>query len=103
MVRHFDSVFYGTRIANLFGVARKFHSLGIIRPTADGAALDLRVATPPLPGLRLPPRVRKVPVLRRRVAVTAIAQPPQPVIIRHVRPNLGSAVSETQLIQSQRV
>ena len=75
----------------------------MIRPAVDSAAANLRIATMPLAGLRIPPRVRTVPALRRRLRVAIISEPPQPVVIRHVRPNLGTPVSETQPAQSPRV
>lgn len=75
----------------------------MVRTPADNAALNLRMATMQLAGLRIPPRVRTVPTLRRRLPVTVISEPPQPVIIRHVGQNLGSRVSETRPPQNRRV
>ena len=75
----------------------------MVRSSADTAALNLRIATMQLSGLRVPPRVRTVPALRRRLRVEVISEPPQPVIIRHVRQNLGTGISETQPSQSPRV
>ena len=66
------------------------------------AAINLRMATIHLAGLRVPPRVRKIPTVRRRLPVTMFPQEVQPVIIRHALQNLGSAVSETQPAQSPR-
>lgn len=75
----------------------------MVRNAADSAAMNLRMATMQLAGLRIPPRVRTVPVLRRRLPVTMISESAQPVIIRHVSQNLGSPVSETRPPQSPRV
>jgi hypothetical protein len=94
--------YWHTNCGSIF-VAKKFHAPGMVRTAADSAALNLRMATMQLSGLRVPPRIRTVPTLRRRLPVTAISEPPQPVIIRHVRQNLGSSVSETRPIQSPRV
>jgi hypothetical protein len=93
-------LFHGTRIANKIFVARKFQAPGTVRTTADNAAMNLRMATMQLAGLRIPPRVRTVPPLRRKLSVTAVAEPAQPVIIRHVRQNLGTPVGGPRLVQS---
>jgi len=67
------------------------------------AAINLRMATIQLAGLRVPPRARKVPTVRRRLPVTMFTHDAEPVIIRHALQNLGSvAVSETQPIQTPR-
>ena len=67
------------------------------------AAINLRMAKIQLAGLRVPPRARKVPVVRRRLPVTMFPDAVQPVIIRHTLQNLGSpAVSEIQPSQSPR-
>ena len=84
-------------------VARKFHASGMVRTAVDSAALNLRMATMQLVGLRIPPRVRTVPTLRRRLTVTFVPEAAQPVIMRHASQNLGSPVTETQPAQSPRV
>ena len=84
-------------------VARKFHASGMVRNAVDSAALNLRMATMQLAGLRIPPRVRTVPTLRRRLPVTFVPESAQPVIMRHASQNLGSPVTETQPTQSPRV
>jgi hypothetical protein len=67
------------------------------------AAINLRMATIQLAGLRVPPRARKVPAVRRRLPVTIFPQTAQPVIIRQALQNLGSAaVSGIQPSQSPR-
>jgi len=58
------------------------------------------MATITLAGLRIPPRIRKIPTLRRRLPVTIFPQNPQPVIIRHILQNLGSAAGEMRPAQS---
>ena len=75
----------------------------MVRNVADVAAMNLRMATMQLAGLRIPPRVRTVPVLRRRLPVTMLAEAAQPVVIRHTSQNLGSPVTETRPTQSPRV
>ena len=72
----------------------------MVRPAADNAAMNLRMATMQLAGLRIPPRVRTVPPLRRRLPVTTVVEPVQPVNIRHVRQNLGTPVAEPRLVQN---
>lgn len=75
----------------------------MVRNAVDSAAMNLRMATMQLTGLRLPPRVRTVPMLRRRLAVVFAAESAQPVIMRQSGQNLGTPVSETQPTQSPRV
>ena len=70
---------------------------------AEVAAMNLRMATIPLAGLRVPPRVRKVPTVRRRLPVTIIPDSAQSVIIRHASQDLGTAVTEPQPVQIQRI
>ena len=84
-------------------VARKYSNSVSLHVPAGVAAMNLRMATIPLAGLRVPPRVRKVPTVRRRLPVTIIPDSAQSVIIRHASQNLGSAVSEPQPVQIQRV
>jgi hypothetical protein len=85
-------------------VARKFHASGsVVRSAADTAAANLRIATMQLTGMRVPPRVRSVPLLRRRLEVTVTAEPPQPVIIRHAAPNLDTPAEKPRPVQNQRV
>jgi len=66
------------------------------------AAFTLRMATMSLAGAHVPARARKIPTMRRRLPITILNEPPQPVIIRHALQNLGSVVSGTQPIQSPR-
>ena len=75
----------------------------MVRNAADGAAMNLRMATMQLAGLRIPPRARTVPMLRRRLPVVFVSESARPVKMRHVSQNLGSPVSGTQPIQSPRV
>jgi hypothetical protein len=84
-------------------VARKFHTSGSVRSAADVAAMNLRMATMQLSGMRVPPRVRTVPTLRRRLQVTMITEPPATVIIRQSGQNLGNSVTGRRQIQSPRV
>ncbi len=70
---------------------------------ADNAAMQLRLVTMQLPGLRIAPRARTVPMLRRRLPVAFVPGSNRPVKIRHTSQNLGSPVTETQPTQSPRV
>jgi len=65
--------------------------------------MNLRMATMQMAGIRIPPRVRTVPMLRHRLPVTFVAGAAEAVILRHVTQNLGSPVSEKQPTQSPRV
>jgi hypothetical protein len=84
-------------------VARKFQVNEGIGLATTGLAAGLQMMPVPLTGLRPAPRVRKVPALRRRVPITMLPGPIQPVIIRHAAQDLGKAVSEIQPAQNQRV
>jgi hypothetical protein len=86
-----------------FSVARKYDISMRVQAAAEVAGINLRMGTIPLAGLRLPPRVRKIPTVRRRLPVTIIADTAQSVIIRHTNQNLGSPVTEPHPIQIQRV
>jgi hypothetical protein len=81
-------------------VARKNYHHQPVRNAAEVAATNLRLATIQLSGLHIPPQVRKIPLLRRRLLVTMIPQTAQPVMIRHTSQNLGSCLNGIQLIQS---
>ena len=74
----------------------------MVRNAFNSAESNLRMATMQLAGLRLPPRIRTVPTLRRRLPVEFVAETAQPVIMRHIGQNLGSPVTETQPTQSPR-
>ena len=84
-------------------MARKYDNSVRMHAAAEVAAMNLRMATIPLAGLRPPPRVRRIPTVRRRLPVTMIPDLAQSVIIRHASQNLGSAVGEAQPVQIQRV
>jgi hypothetical protein len=64
--------------------------------------MNSRVAAMPLVGLRVPPRVRNIPTVRRRLNVAVINDPPQEIIIRHAGQNLDSAAGKSRQIQNQR-
>ena len=81
-------------------VARKNYHHQPVRNAAETAATNLRLATFQLSGLHLPPQVRKIPVLRRRLPITMIPQAVQPVMIRHTSQNLGSLLNEIRPVQS---
>lgn len=84
-------------------MAKKINALGIVCNAANNAAMQLRLAPLPLAGLRVGPRIRTVPMLRRRLPVAFVPESTQPVKIRHPRQNLGSPVNETRPSQSPRV
>ena len=75
----------------------------MLRNAADNAAMNLRMATMQLTNLRIPPRARTLPMLRRRLPVAFGPESAQPVKMRHHSQKLGSPVSETQPTQSPRV
>ncbi len=82
-------------------VARKYQITGMMaRSAADSAAMNLRTATLQMAGINLPPRVRPIPPLRRRLPVTIITDPPETVIIRHIAQSLDTSVIERRQIQS---
>ena len=82
-------------------MAKKLQASQGSRVAAQLAEINLRMATIPFAGGRVPPRVRKVPTVRRRLPVTMIQDDPRPVIIRQGFQNVGSAVSGTQPIQTR--
>jgi len=94
-----DEYFWHTSCDKRF-VARKFQVQESFSAAAKTAAMNLRMATIQLSGLRVPPRVRKVPTLRRRLPITMLPEYSQPVIIRHTGQNLGSLVSEARPVQT---
>ena len=57
--------------------------------------MNLQSAMSHLSILRLPARLKKPAPLRRRIPVVMFAGSPEPVKIRHVRQNLGTAAGET--------
>jgi hypothetical protein len=99
----FRGVFFWHTSCVTVGVAKKFHPSGLVRNAADGAALNLRMATMQMAGVRIPPRVRTIPMLRRRLSVTFVAESAQPLKIRHAGQNLGSPATGKQPTQSPRV
>jgi hypothetical protein len=90
--------FSGTRVATFLFVARKYYNAGMMRPVVEAAAMNLQTASP-LAGIRVPPRVRKIPALRRRLPIVMAPEFVQSVIIRHAGQNLGSVVGEPQPLQ----
>ena len=75
----------------------------MVRTASYGAALNLRMATMQMAGIRVPPRVRTIPTLRRRLPVEVRTDTAQPVKIRHAVQKLDSPIPGTQLTQNQRV
>jgi len=96
-------IFLWHATCNAFFVARKFHASGMVRNATDNAAMNLRMATMQLAGLRIPPRVRTVPRVRQRVPVVFVSASTRPVKIRHTSQNVGSPISETRPTQNPRV
>ena len=74
----------------------------MLRPALEAAAMNLRTATT-MAGLRVPPRVKRIPAVRRRLPIMMLPEMTQPVIIRHAGQNLGSAVSGAKILQAPRV
>ena len=72
------------------------------RNAAESAAANLRMATMQLTGMRVPPRVRTIPSVRRKVPVTIITEPPEVVIVRHSVRNLDSPVHKSRPVHDQR-
>lgn len=73
-----------------------------MRSATDTAAMNLRMATMQLVGMRIPPRVRTIPQLRKRLPITVVTDSPQAVIIRQSVHNVDTSLNETQPIQNQR-
>jgi len=84
-------------------MARTLNKFPAVWTAADAVSLNLRAAMITLAGLHIPPLIRTIPMLRRRLPVTIFPQNPQPVIIRHVLQNLGSTAGEIQPMQSPQV
>lgn len=84
-------------------VARKYYNSLTVLEAMEIAALNLRTGMIPLAGLRPPPRIRKLPTVRRRLPVTIIPNTAKSVIIRHVSQNLGNVISEAQPVQIRHV
>src|SRR6185437_9621510 len=97
-----DENFWHTSCDKTF-VARKFQVQESFSAAAKTAAINLRMATIQLSGQRVPPRVRKVPALRRRLPITMLPEHSQPVIIRHTSQNLGSLVNEARPVQTRMI
>ena len=75
----------------------------MVRNATDNAAMNLRMATMQLAGLRIPPRVRTVPRVRQRVPVVFVSASTRPVKIRHTSQNVGNPITETRPTQNPRV
>jgi hypothetical protein len=75
----------------------------MVRNVSDGAAMNLRMATTQLAGIRIPPRVRTIPPMRRRLPVEVISEPAQVVNIRQAVPKPDTRITESVPIQNQRV
>ncbi len=73
-----------------------------MRSATDSAAMNLRMATMQLVGMRIPPRVRTIPPLRRRLAIAMVTDSPQEVIIRQAVHNVDTSLNGTQPTQNQR-
>jgi hypothetical protein len=94
---------HGIRIADKPFVARKFHTAGtMLRSAPDSAAMNLRMATMQITGMRVPPRVRTIPHVRRRIPITMVNEPAEVVVVRQAVHNLGNTIHKARLIQDQR-
>lgn len=84
-------------------MAKKFHAPGLsTRSPAESAAMNLRMATKQLMGMRANPRVRTIPNLRRRLPVEFNSETPEVINIRHSVQTLDTAISEAQPIRERR-
>jgi len=72
------------------------------RNTTDSAVVNLRLATAQLRGTRIPPRVRAIPSLRRRVPITVVTGAPEVVNVRHAVQNMDTPVNKTLPLSNQR-
>jgi len=75
----------------------------MVRNAIAAPAMDYRMATMQMPGLRIPPRVRTIPSVRRRLPVAVICDPPLPMNIRHVVQNMDSQGDASRPTQNQRI
>jgi len=71
-----------------------------MRGVPDAAALNVRVTALQFAAIGVPPRAKRIHQPRRRLQIEGFSDIVQPVIIRHVRQNVGSVVSETRPVQS---
>jgi hypothetical protein len=95
--------FHGIRLASGSFVAKKFHAPGLsTRSSAESAALNLRMATMQLMGMRANPRVRTIPMVRRRLPVDFICETPEVISIRHSVQTLDTTIREAQPIRERR-
>ena len=92
--------FFWHMICDSSGVARKFYSPTPVRSSAENAAMNLRLAAFHLAKMRVPPPLKTIQPLRRRLSFTLIPHLAQVVKIRHSIQNVGSQVSETRPIQT---
>ena len=81
-------------------MARKNHKIISLRPAAQIAAMNLQSIMSHISMLRLPPRLKKPAPQLRQIPVVMFGGSPEPVKIRHVHPNVGSAINEIQPTQS---
>ena len=83
-------------------VARKIQTAGtMVRSARDSAAMKIQMPPLQFTGMRVPPRIRKIPILRRRLPVTMITDPPQTFNIRHSVKQFDTPVAESRLVQPQ--
>lgn len=64
--------------------------------------MNLRMATLQMAGIRVPPKVRTLPTLKKRLAVAITFEPPQVIEIRHAVPNMGTKVIQSRTLQGPR-
>jgi hypothetical protein len=94
-----ETEFWHTNCEHGF-VARALQKFPKAWTAADAVSLNLLMTRITLAGQRIPSRIRKIATLRRRLPVTIFPPNPQPVIIRHILQNLGSAAGEVRAVQS---
>jgi hypothetical protein len=74
----------------------------MVRSAADNAAMNLRMATLQMTGIRMPPRVRTIPPMRRRLNVEFVSETPQVVKLKLSVPKMDTHVTKSVPIQTQR-
>jgi len=100
----FPAINGGIRIADKVFVAKKFYAPGLmLRDAVQTATMNWQMATMPLAGIRVPPRIRTIPAMRRRLPVTMVSDPPEFVRIRQAVQNIDSNFPEPRPLQSPRV
>jgi hypothetical protein len=82
-------------------VAKKYHPQvmlqGAFQSVADPVAMNIRMSMFPVPRLGPPPRPKKIRVPRRRLVVSGLEEPAQPVKIVYGSQNLDTRMIKPQM------